>query len=109
VQIGQQAGADERGFSAAGGADHREKAVLAQPPEDLLALSFAPEEQVLFIRLEMPQSRKRMDFRLDRHQEPPSFSRNGSSASGAKVSLPRRTLASSVSTSSLWSLAGAAM
>ena len=45
VQIRQKAGADERGFSAAGGADDRKKPVAAQSPQDLLALPFAPEEQ----------------------------------------------------------------
>ena len=68
MEIGQETGADERGFAAAGGANHGHKSVPTQPAEDLLALPLAPEEQILLVRLERPKPGKRMNGRLDRHR-----------------------------------------
>lgn len=55
-QVGEQAAADEGRLAAAGGADHGDKPVRGQRPEQVHGLLFAAEEEVILLRRERSQA-----------------------------------------------------
>jgi len=118
VEMGQQAGAHQRGFAAARGADHRQQAAAAERAQDVLALPLAPEKQVRVVGFERAQPRERiLPLRgaiglgwIGRHCAGlRNFTRKGSSVCGSKVSPPRTTRASLVATSSFSGRSGPPM
>src|SRR6185369_6902575 len=61
VEGRDQPGADQGRLAAPRGAEDGQEAGGAQPPEELVDLPLAAEEEVVLIRLERPQSRERMN------------------------------------------------
>ncbi len=55
-ELGQHSGADQGGFSAAGGTDHREEARLPQPLQQLPNVFLASEEEMLLVAPERPEA-----------------------------------------------------
>ena len=111
VQRGDQARADERGLAAARGADDREQTSRAQAAEQFVDLCFASEKEMIFVWLERPQPRKRIERQLRRHQPRPASpprmrSMKGASDSGEKVGAARMTNASWVRKRSFSAVSG---
>ena len=74
--VRQQAGAHQGGFAAAGRADHRQEALVAQPGQQFIALPVTTKEEEIFIRLKRSQTGVGEQFGSNfRHAAPPFFRR----------------------------------